>query len=57
MEMTYGINVTSKEDRFLRVAAEALDFLNRVMIPGEFLVDTLPIRASHGDSGNTTRLD
>jgi hypothetical protein len=46
MEITYGMDIAHKEDRFLRGAAEALDLLNRVMIPGAFLVDTVPIRAS-----------
>ena len=46
MEMTYGMEITSKDDRILRAAVEALDLTNRVMVPGAFLVDTVPIRAS-----------
>jgi hypothetical protein len=50
MEMTYGMDVKNKEDRFMRAAIEALDLTNRAMIPGAFLVDVIPIRASHGVS-------
>jgi hypothetical protein len=52
MEMTYGMDITSKDDRFLRAAAEALDLANRAMIPGAFLVDTVPMRASNKASNN-----
>jgi hypothetical protein len=45
MEMTYGIDITSEDDRFMRAAAEALSVVNRVMVPGAFLVDVVPIRA------------
>lgn len=47
MEMTYGLNITSNEDRFLRAAMDVVELTTRVMIPGAFLVDTIPIRASH----------
>lgn len=57
MEMTYGMDITSKEDRFLRVAMEVLDLINRAMIPGTFLVDIVPIRTSHGASENNAWLD
>ena len=45
MEMTYGMDITSKEDQFLQAAGEGLDIMNRVAIPGAFLVDMIPIRA------------
>ena len=38
------MDVTGKEDRFLRVAAEALDFMNKAVVPGAFLVDMIPAR-------------
>ena len=56
MEMTYGMDITSKDDRFLRAAMEGLDITNRAMVPGAFLVDTVPIRASHKASKSTVRL-
>ena len=46
MEMTYGFNITSNKDKFLRAAVDALELSNKAVIPGAFLVDTLPIRAS-----------
>ena len=57
METAYGMDMTNKEDRYLRAAGEALELMNRVMVPGAFLVDSLPIRASYEDSWNTRRLD
>ena len=45
MEITYGLNVESHEDRFLQTAQHAMVYLERVMIPGAFLVDTFPIRS------------
>ena len=56
MELAYGMDITNKEDRFLRAAGETLDLSNRVVVPGTFLVDTLPIRASKEVFGNTMRL-
>jgi hypothetical protein len=49
MEMTYGLNVTSNEDRFLRAAVEAVRSTLRVMVPGAFLVDVIPIRTFPAD--------
>lgn len=46
MEMTYGLNITSNEDRFLRTAIEAIEVATRAMVPGKYLVDIIPIRAS-----------
>ena len=51
MEMTYGLNITNNEDKFLRAALEAVEITTRAMVPGAFLVDTIPIRASHEVSG------
>lgn len=50
MEMTYGINITSNEDKFLRAAVEAVDITTRAMIPGTFLVDIIPMRTCHATS-------
>lgn len=47
MEMTYGLNITSNEDQFLRAAVEAIGATARAMVPGAFLVDVIPMRASH----------
>ena len=46
MEMTYGLHVADNKDRFLRATVEAMEITTRAMIPGAFLVDTIPIRAS-----------
>ena len=50
MEMAYGINVKSNEDRFLRAAVEAAEVAKRAVVPGTFLVDAIPICASHDAS-------
>ena len=46
MEATYGMNITSPADHFLQAAEEAVEVTKRALVPGTFLVDTLPIRAS-----------
>jgi len=43
MEMAYGIDIKSHEDKFLQAADQALKHFETAMIPGAFLVDTLPI--------------
>jgi len=43
MEMTYGMDIKSHEDKFLQAAERALEYFERAIIPGTFLVDTLPI--------------
>lgn len=53
METAYGMEIRSKEDKFLRVALEALRVMNKALVPGGFLVDTMPIRASHEAYKNT----
>lgn len=47
MEMTYGIDITNTQEQFLRATVEVLPFLNKVLVPGAFLVDIIPIRVSH----------
>ena len=44
MGITYGFDIKSHEDKFLQTADRALEFSERVMVPGAFLVDTFPIR-------------
>lgn len=44
MEITYGMDVKSHEDKFLQAAEHAMACGERVMVPGAFLVDTFPIR-------------
>lgn len=53
MEMTYGLNIANNEDQFLRALAEATEILGRVVIPGTFLVDIIPMRVSRICYGNT----
>ena len=44
METTYGMDIKSHEDKFLQAAELAMEHLEKVAIPGAFLVDTFPIR-------------
>ena len=46
MEITYGMDIKSHEDKFLQSAEHAVKHADRAMIPGAFLVDTFPIRSS-----------
>ena len=45
MEITYGLDIKSPEDKFLQSAEHALKHADRVLVPGAFLVDTFPIRS------------
>ena len=47
MGMTYGISIVNNENRFLRAMIAAVDTVSRVLVPGKFLVDSIPICASH----------
>jgi hypothetical protein len=47
MEVTYGMNITSHEDKFLRASDAGMELTKRVLVPGTFLVDTVPIREFH----------
>jgi len=46
MDVTYGMNIKSHEDQFLQAAGRAMQSLERAVIPGAFLVNTIPIRVS-----------
>jgi len=46
MEMTYGMDIKSHEDRFLQAAERAMAHFESAIVPGAFLVDTIPIRSS-----------
>jgi len=43
MEMTYGMEIESHEDKFLQAAERAMEHLEGAVIPGAFLVDAFPI--------------
>ena len=45
MSITYGIDIKSTDDRFLKANIEATHALATVMVPGKFLADVIPIRA------------
>jgi hypothetical protein len=45
MEITYGLDIKSHEDKFLQTAEHAAEYMKRVMVPGAFLVNTFPIRS------------
>jgi len=44
MSITYGIDVESADNPFLSATLKATDGLASVLVPGKFLVDTIPIR-------------
>ena len=46
MEIAYGFDVKSHEDKFLQASERAMDYAREAMVPGAFLVDTFPIRSS-----------
>ena len=45
MEITYGLDIKSHEDKFLQTSEHAMEYIERAMVPGAFLVDTFPIRS------------
>ena len=45
MEITYGMNIESHKDKFLQTAEHAMEYIEKIMIPGAFPVDTFPIRS------------
>jgi len=44
MSMTYGIDIESADNPFLNANLEATQGLATTLVPGQFLVDTIPIR-------------
>ena len=46
MDITYGLDIKSHEDQFLQAAERAMQYLGEAVVPGAFLVDTIPIRVS-----------
>ena len=44
MSMTYGIDIESADNPFLSANLEATQGLATALVPGKFLVDTIPIR-------------
>lgn len=44
LEITYGLDIESHDDKYLQAAEGAMEYAGRAMIPGAFLVDTFPIR-------------
>ena len=45
MSATYGIEAKSADDPFLSANLEATHALTTALMPGKFLVETIPIRA------------
>ena len=45
MEIAYGLDVKSHNDKYLQAAERAMDCAREAMVPGAFLVDTFPIRS------------
>jgi len=46
LSVTYGIDPKSTDDPFLSATVDAVRALTSAMVPGKFLVDTIPMRAS-----------
>ena len=46
MEITYGMDIKSHEDKFLQAAEQAMAHFESAVVPGAFLVNTIPIRSS-----------
>lgn len=46
MDITYGLDIKSHENKFLQAAQCAMEHAQRAMVPGAFLVDAFPIRSS-----------
>jgi len=46
MSVAYGMDVKSLDDPFLRAMLEATHAFATATVPGKFLVDIIPIRAS-----------
>ena len=46
MDITYDLDIKSHEDKFLRTAERAMEWGERAVVPGAFLVNTFPIRPS-----------
>ena len=45
MSATYGIEIKSVDDPFLSATLEATHALATALMPGKFLVDTIPMRS------------
>lgn len=43
MEMAYGMEIKSHEDKFLQAAERATEHFEDAIVPGAFLVDSFPI--------------
>ncbi|KAF5388377.1 hypothetical protein D9615_000792 [Tricholomella constricta] len=41
--VTYGINVTSAEDKYITMAEETMELIGKATVPGAYLCDILPI--------------
>ena len=46
MEITYSMDIRSHEDKFLKVTEHIMEYAERALVLGEFLVDTFPIHSS-----------
>lgn len=42
MDVTYGIQILPADDPYVRAAADALEGVEEALVPGRFLVDTIP---------------
>lgn len=46
MDVMYGVQIKGSDDVYVEHAVRAMDSFNEASIPGKFLVDMLPSRAT-----------
>jgi hypothetical protein len=52
LQVVYGIKVLARQDPYIDTAEKAIEGLIVATNPGSFLVDVIPMRASHAPSHN-----
>ena len=46
LSVAYGLNVESEDDEFYAASVDAMSSFGVALVPGNFLVDSFPIRTS-----------
>jgi len=57
MNLTYGINIALRDDRYVTMAEKALAGMSEAANPGAFLVDLLPFCTFHPSCSNAKKVD
>ena len=45
MEVTYGLEVQDHDNEYLKISEQGVALANRILVPGAYLVDSIPMRA------------